>query len=151
MPDVRLCALHLLFIAGGVRFFVYEQPNSHRPFCRDPEIPQPSYFIYTSHILPWRRIKYRSTPPGEVTVIRKMAPINLIMHFPKTEVGKRELAQRVSDVHASAVTQRLKELKCPTSQKLELLDAVIATAKSRQQSEIEKKSVTKEYILQKSR
>ena len=86
-----------------------------------------------------------------MTVIRKMAPINLIMHYPKTEAGKKELAQRVSDVHASAVNRRLKELNCPTSQKLELLDAVIAAAKSRQQSEAEKESLRKEYISQKSR
>jgi hypothetical protein len=60
-----------------------------------------------------------------------MAPINLIVYSPKTEEGKAELAKRVSDVHASAVTQRIKSLNCPTSQKLELLDAVIETAKER--------------------
>ena len=92
-----------------------------------------------------------TSSPREVTVIRKMAPINLIMHFPKTEAGKRELAQRVSDVHASAVTQRLKELNCPTSQKLDLLDAVIVTAKSRQQAEMEKNPVSNEYTSQKLR
>ena len=42
-----------------------------------------------------------------------------------------ELAKRVSDVHASAVTQRIKSLNCPTSQKLELLNAVIETVKGR--------------------
>ncbi len=42
-----------------------------------------------------------------------------------------ELAKRVSDVHAAAVTQRIKSLNCPTSQKLELLDAVIDTVKER--------------------
>ena len=84
-------------------------------------------------------------------VIRKMAPINLIMHYPKTEAGKLELAQRVAEVHASAVTQRLKELNCPTSQKLELLDAVIATAKSRQHSEAEKNPVKQAYSQQRAR
>ena len=43
----------------------------------------------------------------------------------KNEEGQTELAKRVSDVHATAVTQRIKSLNCPTSQKLELLDAVI--------------------------
>ena len=70
-------------------------------------------------------------PPKEVTVIRSMAPINLIVYYPKTEEGQIELAKRVSDVHAAAVTQRIKSLNCPTSQKLELLDAVIETVKER--------------------
>lgn len=69
--------------------------------------------------------------PEEVIVIRKMAPINLIVYYPKTEEGKEELARRVSDVHATTVNQRLKSLNCPTYQKLELLDAVIKTAKTR--------------------
>lgn len=64
-----------------------------------------------------------------MAVIRRMAPINVIMHFPSTEDGKKELARRVSDVHAAAVIQRIKELNCPTQQKLDLLDAVIKTAK----------------------
>ncbi len=63
----------------------------------------------------------------EVTVIRKMAPVNVIVYYPKTEEGKDELARRVADVHASAVTQRIKSLNCPDRQKLELLDAVIDT------------------------
>ena len=67
----------------------------------------------------------------EVTVIRSMAPINLIVYYPKTEEGQLELAKRVSDVHATAVTQRIKSLNCPTNQKLELLEAVIGTVKER--------------------
>ena len=67
----------------------------------------------------------------EVTVIRSMAPINLIVYYPKTTEGWTELAKRVSDVHAAAVIQRIKSLNCPTSQKLELLDAVIETVKKR--------------------
>ena len=66
----------------------------------------------------------------EVTAIRKMAPIHVIVYYPKTEAGKEELARRGSDVHATAVNQRLKSLNCPTSQKLELLDAVIKTKKT---------------------
>ena len=67
----------------------------------------------------------------EVTVIRNMAPIHLIVYYPKTVEGQEELAKRVSDAHAAAVTQRIKSLNCPTSQKLELLDAVIETIKER--------------------
>ena len=65
----------------------------------------------------------------EVTAIRKMAPIHVIVYYPGTEAGKEALARRVSDVHAAAVNQRLKSLNCPTSQKLALLDAVIETKK----------------------
>lgn len=57
-----------------------------------------------------------------------MAPINLIVHSPTSETGKHELACRVSDFHAEIVTKRIKELNCPTQQKLDLLDAVIKTA-----------------------
>ncbi|MBR2929065.1 MAG: hypothetical protein IKC24_07910 [Oscillospiraceae bacterium] len=63
--------------------------------------------------------------------MRSMAPINLIVYHPKNEEAQMELAKRVSEVHAAAVTQRIKSLNCPTSQKLALLDAVIETAKKR--------------------
>ena len=75
--------------------------------------------------------QYSGQTPKEVTVIRSMAPINLTVYYPKTEAGKEELARRVSDVHAAAVTQRIKSLNCPTSQKLALLDAVMETVKGR--------------------
>lgn len=75
--------------------------------------------------------RHSGQAPKEVTVIRSMAPINLIVYYPKTEEGQIELAKRVSDVHAAAVTQRIKSLNCPSSQKLELLDAVIETVKER--------------------
>ena len=67
----------------------------------------------------------------EVTGIRSKAPINLIVYHPKTAQGQEELARRVADAHASAVIQQLKNLNCPTSQKLQLLDAVIQDAKDR--------------------
>ena len=67
----------------------------------------------------------------EVRYIRRIASINLIVHYPTTEEGNKELARRVSDVHAAAVNQQLKSLNCPTRQKLELLDAVIETLKQK--------------------
>jgi len=66
-----------------------------------------------------------------VTVIRKIAPIDLVVYYPKTEEGQMELSKQVSDVHAAAVIQRIKSLNCPTRQKLGLLDAVIETVKER--------------------
>lgn len=79
---------------------------------------------------------YQGFVSGEVTVIRKMASIHLIVYYPKTEAGKEELAKRVSDVHAAAVTQRLKSLNCPTQQKLDLLDAVIKTVRKKQGTDL---------------
>ena len=66
-----------------------------------------------------------------MTVIRSMAPINLIVYYPKNKDDQLELAKRVSDVHAAAVTRRIKSLNCSTNQKLQLLDAVIETVKER--------------------
>ncbi|MBE6922113.1 MAG: hypothetical protein E7465_02880 [Ruminococcaceae bacterium] len=63
--------------------------------------------------------------------MRKMAPISLVVYYPKTEKGTEELARRVSDVHAASVIRQLKALNCPAHQKLDLLDAVIKTVKER--------------------
>ena len=41
-------------------------------------------------------------------IARKSAPINVIVHYPKTEQGKRELAERVAGVHADMVNQKIK-------------------------------------------
>lgn len=61
--------------------------------------------------------------------MRKMAPINVIVYYPKTEEGQDELRRRVALVHVDVVNRRLKELRCPEKQKLELLDAVIDTVR----------------------
>ena len=58
-------------------------------------------------------------------IARKSAPINVIVHYPKTEEGKRELAERVAGVHADMVNQHIKKLNCPSEQKVQLRDAVI--------------------------
>ena len=65
---------------------------------------------------------------------RKIAPVNVIFHYPTTEEGKYELAKQISIIHADAVIQYIKNLNCPHEQKLKLLDAVIETAK-KQESE----------------
>lgn len=58
-------------------------------------------------------------------IARKSASINVIVHYPKTEEGKRELAERVASVHADMVNQHIKKMNCPSDQKVQLLDAVI--------------------------
>lgn len=57
--------------------------------------------------------------------------IRLIVYYPKTDDGKRELAQQVAIAHADAVEARLRRLDCPSTQKLALLDAIIQSAKAR--------------------
>ena len=52
----------------------------------------------------------------------------MIVYYPQTEEGKRELARRVAGVHADMVHQYINKLNCPTEQKMQLLDAVIETA-----------------------
>ena len=61
--------------------------------------------------------------------MRKSNPIQLIVHSPKTVEGKRELARRMSEVHADFVFSRINKLDCLNRQKLDLLQAVIDTTK----------------------
>ena len=56
----------------------------------------------------------------------------MIVHSPKTDAGKEELARRVATVHAESVIAKINRLNCPTKQKLELVDTVIDTVKCRQ-------------------
>ena len=68
-------------------------------------------------------------------IARKSAPINVIVHFPKTIEGQRELAERVAGVHADMVNQHIKKLNCPSDQKVQLLDAVIKSVSSKKAGE----------------
>lgn len=110
---------------------------SVRKFSRKGLLPHNIFGPPSTYACIARNLHHTVPPRWEGgTVIRKMAPVKVIVHFPKTHEGKEALARRVSDIHASAVNQRLKGLNCPTQQKLALLDAVIATAKqhSREQN-----------------
>ncbi|MCD8014926.1 MAG: hypothetical protein LUG99_17480 [Lachnospiraceae bacterium] len=66
---------------------------------------------------------------------RKSAEIHVIVHYPKTEAGKRELAERVAGIHAETVSQYIKNLDCPAAQKELLLDSVIETVSNRKTGE----------------
>ena len=68
-------------------------------------------------------------------IARKSAPINVIVHYPKTVEGQRELAERVAGVHADMVNQHIKKLNCPSEQKVQLLDAVIKSVSSKKAGE----------------
>lgn len=67
--------------------------------------------------------------------MRKAAPINIIVHYPTTEEGWRELRRRMAIVHADAVLNSVQKLNCPTWQKIKLVEAIIEDAKKEIESE----------------
>lgn len=73
--------------------------------------------------------------------MRKSAPINVIVHYPTTEEGKRELVRRVTSMQADFVTDTICKLNCPTSKKLALLNAVIDAAKKEKGERIQRAKV----------
>ena len=50
--------------------------------------------------------------------MRKTPPIKIIVHYPQTQQGKQELAQRLADVHADAVVSTINKLDCPPDVKI---------------------------------
>ena len=62
----------------------------------------------------------------EVGKLRKSAPIEIKLYFPKTDLGKRDLAHQVSSVHADFVSTYIQKLNCSAAQKLKLLDSVVS-------------------------
>ena len=75
-------------------------------------------------------------------IVKKCVPIKLIVYYPKTEEGKRELAQRVADVHAETVKQTVSKLNCSSKQKEQLIDSVIGSV---YESEKNKKTINPNY------
>ena len=70
--------------------------------------------------------------------MKKAAPINIIIHYPITEEGWRELRKRMAIVHADAVLNSIQKLNCPTWQKIKLIDAIIEDAKKEAKAKVEK-------------
>lgn len=70
--------------------------------------------------------------------MKKAAPINIIVHYPTTEEGWRELRRRMAIVHADAVLNSVQKLNCPTWQKNKLIDAIIEDAKKEVKAKVEK-------------
>ena len=70
--------------------------------------------------------------------MKKEAPINIIVHYPTTEEGWRELRRRMAIVHADAVLNYVQKLNCPTWQKIKLIDAIIEDAKKEAKAKVEK-------------
>lgn len=57
--------------------------------------------------------------------------MEVIVHYPTSEAGKRALADRVATVHADAVIRYIKGLDCPKEQKIELVNAIVETEKQK--------------------
>ena len=60
--------------------------------------------------------------------------MKVIIHYPKTEQGLRELQKRIALIHAEAVEQYLNKLPCSNQQKISLLKAVKRDLKDTKQS-----------------
>lgn len=67
---------------------------------------------------------------GVVVIGRKCKPINVIVHYPKTEEGKLELAKRVACIRADYILNYIRKLDCPSWQKEKLVDAIIDTVRN---------------------
>lgn len=50
--------------------------------------------------------------------------IEVILHFPKSQKMKDELAKRVATIHAQAILTSVEQQDCPTDQKIALIEAV---------------------------
>lgn len=71
----------------------------------------------------------------------KSQPIKLVMHYPKTEEGMRQLSLRVAQAHAEAVVHKISSARSSVKEKIAMMQAVANTAKterqiSKEQSEI---------------
>lgn len=72
----------------------------------------------------------------ELVQIRRPGPVKVIVHFPKNEKTKQELAARAAQVHAESVIRRIGELGCPNEQKSQLIAAIINTAEKETKNEV---------------
>ena len=61
--------------------------------------------------------------------MRRSTSISIIVHYPKTDTGKRELEKRVATVHADAAKEYIEALPCPAAQKIALTGNIANAAK----------------------
>lgn len=69
-------------------------------------------------------------------MIRKSAPVNLVVHSPQTETGRKALARQTAQLHADAVLRRLKMLSCPHWQKQALLDEIAKLSETQNREQV---------------
>ena len=64
----------------------------------------------------------------------KSQPFKIVMHYPKTEEGIRQLTQRVAQAHADAVIHKVNGTRGSVKERIELMKAVTNAAKSERAS-----------------
>lgn len=64
--------------------------------------------------------------------MRKKAPLRVHFYHPVSVDGIRELSNAMVKIQAQAIHTQIKEHPCPTPQKLQLLDAVLADIRKEQ-------------------
>lgn len=58
----------------------------------------------------------------------KSQPFKIVMHYPKTEDGIRQLSQRVAQAHADAVIHKVNGTRGSVRERIELMKAVTNAA-----------------------
>lgn len=53
--------------------------------------------------------------------------MEIIVHYPETPEKQAQFDARVAKFHAEYVAQYIEKLRCPTEQKLKLIDAIVET------------------------
>lgn len=61
--------------------------------------------------------------------MRRSTTVNVIIHCPKSDAGRRELERRVATVHADAAKEYIEALPCPAAQKMALTGNIANAAK----------------------
>jgi hypothetical protein len=67
-----------------------------------------------------------------VPPLPKSQEIKLVMHYPKTAEGTRQLSQQVAEAHASAVIHKINGTRSSVKEKIAMMQAVANAAKKRQ-------------------
>lgn len=66
----------------------------------------------------------------EVPPLPKSQPFKIVMHYPQTEDGMRQLSQRVAQAHADVVIHKVNGTRGSVRERIELMKAVNNAAKS---------------------
>ncbi len=64
----------------------------------------------------------------------KSQPFKIVMHYPQTEDGMRQLSQRVAQAHADTVIHKANGTRGSVRERIELMKAVTNAAKSERAS-----------------
>ena len=51
--------------------------------------------------------------------------MNIIVNYPKTEQGMKELAKRAAHANAMIAKSQIKNLSCPAEQKVQIINALV--------------------------